>query len=220
MQQSPTIPQPEPEKYTNLSPEPIISSRRPKEGLGSIISTILIIVAAPLIAIMLTNFVFQSYEVEGPSMETTLQNRDRLIVVKFGQTWARLTNGHFIPKRGDIIVFEKRGLYDFGQSSDKQLIKRVIGLPGERISIKEGLVTIYNGDSPNGFQPDNISDYKSVIGQTEPNLDLTVGENEVFVMGDNRSNSLDSRSFGPISTDDIAGTLALRIFPLNALESY
>lgn len=220
MQQSPTIPQPGSEEYTNFSPEPATIPNRPKEGWGSIISTILILLAAPLIALVLTAFVFQSYEVEGPSMETTLHNSDRLIVVKAGQTWAHLTGGNFVPKRGDIVVFEKSGLYDFGQSGNKQLIKRVIGLPGERVLISEGVVTIYNDEFPSGFQPDKGTDYSSAIGQTTPDVDINVGENEVFVLGDNRSNSLDSRSFGPISTEDIVGTLALRIFPLNSLESY
>ncbi len=220
MQQSPTIPQPGPEEYTNFSPQPVTSPHRPKEGWGSVISTILILLAAPFIALLLTAFVFQSYEVEGPSMETTLHNRDRLIVLKTGKTWSRLTRGHFIPKRGDIVVFEKSGVYDFGQGGGKQLIKRVIGLPGDRVVIKDGVVTVHNEKFPVGFQPDQTSDYHSAIGSTSPSVDISVGENEVFVLGDNRSNSLDSRSFGTIKSDDIVGTLALRIFPLNTLEAY
>src|SRR5882762_2580960 len=68
------------------------------EGLKSILSTIAILIIAPLIALTLTAFVFQSYEVDGPSMETTLQNHDRLIVVKVPRTFARITHHSYIPK--------------------------------------------------------------------------------------------------------------------------
>lgn len=185
-----------------------------------IVSTIAILVAAPILALLLTAFVFQSYEVDGPSMETTLQNRDRLIVWKMPRTISRLTDHAYIPKRTDVIVFVKRGLRESG-GQEKQLIKRVIGLPGDRVVVNEGHITIYNKDNPLGFNPDINHEFSSNIAPlTTGNIDITVPANEVFVCGDNRTNSLDSRSFGTISADDIVGKLVIRIFPLNSFKSY
>ena len=190
------------------------------EGLRSIISTILILVAAPLIALSLTAYVFQSYEVEGPSMQTTLDPQDRLIVLKVPRTIARLTNKPYIPDRGDVIIFTKPGTFEFGDNREKQLIKRVIALPGERVVVKDGQVTVYNNEHPTGFQPDKTLPYGQAIGTTTGTKELTVPRNEVYVLGDNRGNSLDSRVFGPVRSDDIVGKLALRILPLSKAQTF
>lgn len=200
-------------------PTPVISRPR-KEVSRSILPTIAILIAAPLTALLLTMFVFQSYEVDGPSMEATLQHKDRLIVWKFGKTASNITNSSYIPSRGDIIIFVKHGLSEVG-GDDKQLIKRVIAIPGERVVISEGRVTVYNREFPKGFNPDQGNAYSTDIDKsTAGHVDITVKENEVFVLGDNRSNSLDSRAFGAISAEDIVGELSLRIFPLNKFESF
>ena len=77
-------------------------------------STIFILLLAPAIAVLLTLFVFQSYQVDGPSMEATLQNNDRLIVWKLPRTWAKVTGHQYIPKRGDVIILNESGLNSFG----------------------------------------------------------------------------------------------------------
>ena len=192
---------------------------RRRDQWRSALSTIAILVSAPLIALAITSYVFQSYEVDGPSMETTLQNQDRLIVLKLPQSFARLTGKDYIPARGDIVVFAKRGMADIDQH-DKQLIKRVIGLPGDRVVVENGAVTIYNSTYPEGYDPDAGTEYPSVATATPGNVDIRVEEGEVFVMGDNRTNSLDSRNFGSISSDEIVGKLAFRILPLDKAESY
>src|SRR5687768_4586298 len=87
-----------------------VGSPPKREGWKSAASTILILIIAPLIALFLVSFVFQSYEVDGPSMEQTLQNRDRLIVWKVPRTIARMTNKAFIPGRGEIVIFIKHGI--------------------------------------------------------------------------------------------------------------
>jgi signal peptidase I len=179
-----------------------------------------IIVIAPLIAILLIAFVFQSYEVEGPSMEQTLQNRDRLIVWKLPRTVSRITGNHFIPKRGDIIIFIKHGIEQYDPGHDKQLIKRVIGLPGERVLVENDKVTIYNSEHTEGFNPDETLGYSHVATTVPTKVDVVVPEGQVFVMGDNRPNSLDSRSFGAVPSDDVVGTLSYRIFPVNKARSF
>src|SRR5579862_2637110 len=101
-----------------------------------IASTIGLLLSAFLIAILLNTFVIQSYQVDGESMEPTLQNNDRLIVDKIPRTISRIDGHQYVPKRGDIIIFNQSGLPGFiGQ---KQLIKRVIGLPGERVVVTGG----------------------------------------------------------------------------------
>ena len=109
-----------------------------KDGWRNVVSTIAILVIAPMVAVLLTAFIFQSYEVSGPSMETTLNNNDRLIVWKMPRTWSRITGHAYVPKRGDIIIFDQTGLPD----GEKQLIKRVIGLPGDRVVVQNGVLTI------------------------------------------------------------------------------
>lgn len=190
-----------------------------REGWESIGATIVILALAPLTAFLLTLFVFQSYQVDGPSMETTLQHSDRLIVFKLPRTIARITGNEYIPKRGDIVVFHRNSVQDYG-SSDKQLIKRVIALPGERVIVKDGVLTVFNNEHPKGFRPDAEMEYGKVVGETQGLVDLTVDENEVFVAGDNRGNSMDSRNFGPINVDEIVGKLSYRIFPLDKAQSF
>ena len=218
MQQNSSIPV-QPEDAT----QPITSSDNAKKtsSIRGILSTVAILIAAPMIALMLTAFVFQSYEVDGPSMETTLQNHDRLIVWKLPKTVAKITHRDYIPHRGDIIIFVKHDLYEANGTQEKQLIKRVIGLPGDRVVVQNDHITIYNTEHPEGFNPDINHDYSGHIASvTSGNIDLLIPEGQVFVDGDNRPNSLDSRAFGPIPAGDIVGKLKLRIFPVNNFKSF
>ena len=167
-------------------------------------------------------FVFQSYAVDGPSMEITLNDKDRLLVWKVPRTWARVTNNQYVPNRGDVVIFEQIGLSEYGQDDNRQLIKRVIGLPGERVVVKDGTVTVYNDEHPEGFQPDKTLPYSKLttIPYTSGNIDRTLADNEIFVCGDNRPDSLDSRTFGPITTDQIVGKLLARILPLGDAQLF
>lgn len=199
-----------------------------RERLKPVLSTALILLAAPLLAFFLTTFVFQSYEVEGPSMATTLQDNDRLIVLKAPRTWSSITRQPYVPHRGAIVIFTEHSSLETGFTSDKQLIKRVIALPGERILIKDGVVTVYNQTSPRGFQPDRVGGWAQNISFTSCSdvsnpvcIDgFTVPANEIFVMGDNRNNSSDSRAFGPVPVKDVVGTLMLRLFPLDKIQRF
>jgi signal peptidase I len=217
VQQEPSIPV---TTSSSNEPEAVIGYKK-NGGWRSSLSTVLILIAAPLVALFLTAFIFQSYEVEGPSMETTLQNQDRLLVWKLPRTWARITGHDYLPERGDVVIFVKRGLDQIGSESDKQLIKRVIGVPGDRVVIRDGRVTIYNQDNPKGFNPDSKHEFSDNISSfTRGTLDVLVPEGQLFVSGDNRGNSYDSRDFGTISTDDLVGKLIVRIFPLNKFDSF
>lgn len=204
---------------TYVAPSP---NKESKDSVRSIISTISILLLAPVIAIFLTVFVFQSYQVDGPSMETTLQNNDRLVVWKLARTWSKITHHAYVPNRGDVIIFNEpeENLEGVGSGTNKQLIKRVIGLPGDRIVVKEGSLTVYNNEHPDGFKPDKTMEYGKVIGDTSGDIDITLGSNQLFVCGDNRPDSLDSRVFGPITTDQVVGKLIMRILPLNNAKRF
>jgi signal peptidase I len=228
MQQDPIVPTPVP----NTTPGPVTPVQPPetdivtgegtsqRSGLRNILSTVGILLAAPLIAVALTAFVFQSYEVDGPSMETTLQNHDRLIVWKIPRTISRITHHDYIPNRGDVVIFVRHDLFEDG-GNEKQLIKRVVALPGERVVVANGKITVYNKENPNGFNPDENQEFtanlaKPTIGDT----DIVVPPGEVFVCGDNRVNSLDSRSFGTVPSHDLVGRMVLRIYPPKGFRSY
>jgi signal peptidase I len=202
----PTVQIPEPEKQ--------------RSGWRELLSTIAILATALLVALFIIGFVFRSYQVDGPSMENTLQNNDKLIIWKVPRTWARITGHDYIPARGDIIVFTETGLSLYGQENTKQLIKRVIGLPGDRVVVNNGVYTIYNKTHPDGFDPDKTLPYGKNIPTTSGDIDITLNKDQLFVSGDNRPDSLDSRAFGPINADQIIGKLILRVFPVSESKAF
>jgi signal peptidase I len=156
-------------------------------------------------------------------MQNTLHNNDRLIVWKLPRTWARITGHQYVPKRGDIIILTQSGLSSYGDSTDtKQLVKRIIGLPGDHIVIKNGVITVYNAAHPNGFEPDATLPYgeHGAIPPTMNNLEVTLNSTQLFVCGDNRGDSLDSRIFGPIQANQVVGKLVLRVLPLSQAERF
>src|SRR5579862_5420563 len=93
-----------------------------RSGWREALSTIGVVVLAFAVAVFIIAFVFRSYQVDGPSMENTLQNADKLIIWKVPRTWAHITGHPYIPGRGDIVVFTESGLSQFGQQDTKQLI--------------------------------------------------------------------------------------------------
>lgn len=198
-------------------PQTNVSLRVPQKRANpakEFLSTLGLLLLAPIAAIIFTAFVFQFYRVDGPSMEHTLYNKDRIVVYKLPKTISKLTKHTFSPKRGEVVVFnlqEKNGL---GQTESRQLIKRVIGIPGDRVVVKNGTVTVYTPDNSSGYNPDKDASYKDTAIPTIGSVDTFIEPGHVFVMGDNRSNSLDSRIFGAIESKDVVGTLAFRVLPL------
>ncbi len=193
-------------------PQPIDeSANQHPSSLKGFLSLLRFGVSVIIIAAFINAFVFRPYQVDGTSMTPTLQNNDRLIVVKVARTWARITRHDFIPSRGTIIVL------DTTLGNDKQLVKRVIGLPGERVVVKDGRITIYNKDNPNGFDPDDAAWGKD-LAPTSGNVDVVVPPDELFICGDNRvpGGSNDSRSqVGTIPADHVIGVAKFRVLPIN-----
>lgn len=200
-------------------PEQPAQEERPGRGWHDVFSIVLVFLSALVLALLLIAYVFQSYQVSGISMQNTLHNNDHLIVWKVPRTIARITGHPYIPDRGDIIVFNEPGLMAYG-SSDKQLIKRVIGLPGDHLVIKDDKVTIYNQQHPQGFTLKENFDGPRGSSTTTGNIDITLKKNQIFVMGDNRPDSLDSRIFGPVDVNNIIGKLVVRVLPISNFKIF
>jgi signal peptidase I len=209
-----------PRQLPNQTPDQTPPQPSKPSGWRELFSTIAILLAALAVALFIIGFVFRSYQVDGPSMQNTLQNDDKLIIWKVPRSWAHITGHAYIPSRGDIVVFSENGLSQFGQQDSKQLIKRVIGLPGDHLVLKDGSYTIYNRAHPGGFNPDKTLPYGKDIPATTGNVDTTLGKNQLFVSGDNRPDSLDSRAFGPINTSQVVGKLVLRVFPISQAKAF
>jgi signal peptidase I len=218
---------PDAAKPTDHQPTP----QKPKSNklgrFGNFLGTVGLILLAPLIALFLTAFVFQTYQVDGVSMQNTLQNNDRLIVWKLPRTWAKITGHQYVPKRGDIVIASESGLSRYGDSPDtKQIVKRVIGLPGDRVTYKNGAYEVFNKAHQKGFDPDTTlpygqNDSKALFSYPgSGDTDVTLGSDQIFVSGDHRADSLDSRTFGPIKTSQVIGKLVMRILPLSQAERF
>ena len=147
----------------------------------------------------------QKVSTVGDSMKPILRNGDVVLVNRIVYNASR-------PKRGDIIVFKSSLLDDNGKP--KYLIKRIIGLPGDTIAIEDGYV-ILNGQT---IQEPYVAE-QGMSGEME---EITVEEGKLFVMGDNRYVSQDSRSpaVGQIDEDTVLGKVVLRIFPFNSIEYF
>ena len=145
---------------------------------------------------------------------------DRLIVNRLPVTWAQLQNTPYVPERGQVIVFENPQ-YDVG-AGDEYIVKRVIAFPGERVTVSDGVMTVYNQEFPNGFSPDELSGLDLPF-PTSGTVDTTVTENTLFVAGDNREDgfSYDSRSgLGLIPYYDVIGPVGVRIFPFTDIRTF
>ncbi len=193
--------------------------KRPQILNNEWVSIAVFIVGVAIVYFFIQGFLVRTYLVDGQSMEKTLQNGDRLIIDKVPRSLARITGHAYIPHRGDIIIFNQSGL-SFGSDAEKQLIKRVVGLPGERVVVKNGSLSIYSQVQPGGYEPDKTGLYHIDAPVTIGNVDVTLKVDEIFVCGDNRSNSEDSRYFGPVKSDKIVGKLSLRVLPLGKTQKF
>lgn len=162
-----------------------------------------IIVTAIVIAVTVSIFV-QPVLVDGSSMFPTLKDKDYLIVNKF---MYKLDE----PEREDIIVAKSKLLDE--NNKNKKIVKRIIGLPNDHVVIKDGYVYV-NDKKLDEEYLDNF--------YTMGNIDIIVPNDEIFVLGDNRSNSRDSRdsSIGTIEISDIIGKVAIRILPINKVTVF
>jgi signal peptidase I len=175
--------------------------RKKESGLRNAVEWVVIIGGAFLVAFVVKTFLIQAFFIPSGSMLPTLHEDDRVLVNKLSYD---LHDVH----RGDLVVFERPENEAAGQIKD--LIKRVVGLPGERIESRDGAVYI-DGDL---LEEPYLADGAETTG-LEPQ---TVPEGHVFVMGDNRGDSMDSRVFHAIDEDLIVGRAFVRVWPLPDLS--
>ena len=142
-----------------------------------------------LVVVLIRVFIITPVRVDGSSMKNTLKDNDILLLYKLGSI-----------KRNDIVVLDES--YD-----NEIIIKRIIGLPGETVAIKNGKIYINNKEYDDKFAYGETSDYDK----------LTLGDDEYFILGDNRIVSKDSRYFGPVKEKEIIGKAIFRLFPFNKI---
>jgi signal peptidase I len=221
------------------TPKPTAKNRTPwlRDVIGLGVFVAIIFVGAMLI----NSFIFRSFDVIGPSMEPTLagglegsmnEPSDRVIVNLVPVTLSHIGGKDWVPSRGNIIVF-KNPMWNAAQK-DEYVVKRVVGLPGERVTVNNCELKVYNKEHSDGFNPypefknfaDNDKEINTCIDGD--GTDVTVPNDAIFVVGDHRVNnySMDSRngggraSLGTIPLNDIIGPVSLRIWPLNQLKMF
>ncbi len=172
--------------------------------LSFIFEIVKIALIALVIVLPIRYFLFQPFIVKGESMSPNFQEGDYLIVDEISYRFSD-------PDRGDVIVFK------YPKDTAQRFIKRVIGLPGETIVIRNGEVSMTNMMGENvileeNYLPENLKTY----GDTN----VTLQENEYFVLGDNRTYSYDSRSWGVVKSSYIIGKAFLRLYPVTELSKF
>ncbi len=158
------------------------------------------IVIAVCIVLPFRIYIAEPYLVDGRSMDPTFETGDYLIVDKLSY---RLHE----PKRNTVLVFH------YPNDTKKSFIKRIIGLPGETVEGKGNEVTIFNAENPQGFKIDQ----SYVVHEQPGNFKITLASDEYFVMGDNRAESFDSRSWGPLNKKYISGKPIVRLLPITQI---
>lgn len=174
------------------------------------IEIIKIVVISLAIIIPVRYYLIQPFYVKGASMETSYIDGDYLLIDEL--TFKLLKKQ---PTRGEVVVFRPP------THRKDYFIKRIIGLPFETIEIKDGAVWVYNNNFPEGAILDESLYLRSGVLTTvaQGAQKITLQDNEYFVLGDNRTQSMDSRSFGPIQYESIVGRTWVRGFPFGRIET-
>jgi len=195
---------------------PTVRGRHVKKRGGSsrwLIELLGVVVVAVIVAIVLRAFVVATYSIPSGSMEPTLQIGDRIVVDKLAY------HLHGVG-RTDIIVFSTPPLENCAGPPVADLVKRVIGLPDETISLSDGNVYIDGRFLPEPWLPPTVRD-STYPGPSSAAYSLRhpyrIPSGDVFVMGDNRTESCDSRYWGPVRESTIVGKVDFRIWPLSRL---
>lgn len=186
------------------SEEPIFENKSHDKSIWqSVREWAQVIVIALIVALPIRFFIAEPFIVNGASMDPTFSTGQFLIV-------DRITYRFENPHRGDVIVFE------YPNNPNIYYIKRIIGLPGETVSIKHGKVSITNTEHPEGFEL--TEPYIDISHISEDTSKEVLGDTEYFVMGDNRAQSSDSRVWGPLEKHFIVGRPVVRLLPVNNIS--
>lgn len=165
-----------------------------RQGLKFFFEVIKVVLVSLAIVVPIRYFLIQPFSVKGESMMPNFQEGNYLIVDELSYRFNP-------PQRGDVVVFK------FPYDKSQYYIKRIIGLPNELIEIKEGHVFV-------NHQKLNETDYLDFTVKTPGNISVKLGEEDYFVLGDNRTASYDSRAWGPLKRQYIIGHVIIRSWPL------
>jgi len=164
-----------------------------------------VVIVAVATVFVIRTFLIQPFLVSGASMDPTFSTGNYLIIDEVTYQFRE-------PKRGEVIVFK------YPNNLSTYYIKRIIGLPGEKVVIQQGKVAIFNQEFPNGLALQE--DYLLPGRLTSGNLTKILSNTEYFVLGDNRNYSYDSRSWGPLDEKYIIGIARLRLLPINKAQAF
>ena len=181
------------------APQPVVDKSALPASARAFVDWVIVIAVALLVAFVVRTFVLAHFVVEGESMYSTLETGDRVFVNKLSY---RLHD----PNRGDVVV-----LHQITGASERDLIKRVIGLPGETVEVRNCTVLIDGRVLNEPYLDPEVVTPTDCGG--DYSLNGPVPENHVFVMGDNRGGSQDSRVIGPIDEDDLVGRAFVVFWP-------
>lgn len=196
----------------NKPPVPSFGEEQPHEpgildnAKSFIWETVKVVVISLLIIVPVRYYLIQPFYVQGASMEPSFYNKEYLVINEISYRFEDI-------ERGDVVVFH------YPRDPKQFFIKRVVGLPGEQVIVRDNSVTVVNSDHPEGFVLDE-SLYLGEASHTSGNLRVSLDIGEYYVLGDNRGASLDSRGFGPIERDVIVGRVWLRGWPLNRTKVF
>lgn len=210
----------EPTNNPPIPPETMPQAPAPEAPRGGFVSeafefvweTMKVVLIALVIVLPVRYYLIQPFFVKGSSMVPNFHDKEYILVDKWTYKLGR-------AERGDVIVFKAP------TSQNEYYIKRIIGLPGETVLVQNNTVTVFNARHPDGFVLNEVP----YLAQTDEFATLcmgatnwcgqrvTLGEEEYFVLGDNRKHSSDSRAFGPVTFEAISGMAWLRLWPLDLI---
>jgi signal peptidase I len=186
-----------------------IESSGAKSALKVVRDWVLVLAVALGVALGIRTFVLQQFYISGPSMETTLFQPNRVLVNKLSYTFGDID-------RGDIVVFD-RVTSNGSTVQHDDLIKRVIGLENEVIEIKKCLVYVDGTALVEPYLPTRDTNQSDLVSRCrQPEMTATeVPDGQIFVLGDNRPQSMDSRVFGPVDAESVVGRAFVVIWPIS-----
>ena len=186
-----------------MKKEAITSSNERKNEPSFFSEFLKFVFLAVVVVLPIRIFIAQPFIVSGSSMNPTFENGEYLIIDEISYRFNE-------PERGDVIVFK------FPQDKSKFFIKRIVGLPDETVEIVNGQIEITNLENPEGL----IIEEEYVLEKSLDDGMYALESDEYFVMGDNRKNSLDSRSWGPLPEEFIRGRAILRLLPVEKIGTF
>ena len=166
-----------------------------------------LIILAVVIIVPIRYFLIQPFFVKGASMEPTFLDGEYLVIDELSYRFRE-------PARGEVIVFR------YPQAPSQFFIKRIIGLPGETVRVQDGKVIIRNEAHPEGVIINEVGYLPQDLRTGGQPIDVTLGKDEFFVLGDNRAVSSDSRTWGALPRNDITGRVWIRAYPVSRWDIF